>query len=29
MHKLVLAVYSLAKHRKPFVAQLPTAETTT
>ncbi len=29
MHKLLLAVYSVAKHRRPFVAQLPTAETTT
>ena len=29
MHKLLLAVYSVAKHRRPFVAQLLTAETTT
>jgi transposase len=29
MHKLLFAVYSVAKHRRPFVAQLPTAETTT
>lgn len=29
MHKLLLAVYSLAKHRRPFVARLTTAETTT
>jgi transposase len=28
MHKLLLAVYSVAKHRRPFVAQLTTAETT-
>ena len=28
MHKLLLAVYSVAKHRRPFVAQLATAETT-
>jgi transposase len=28
MHKLLLAVYSVAKHRRPFVAQLPIAETT-
>ena len=27
MHKLLLAIYSVAKHRRPFVAQLPTAET--
>ena len=29
MHKLLFAVYSVAKHRRPFVAQLPTAQTTT
>ena len=29
MHKLLLAVYSVAKHRRPFVAQLTPAETTT
>jgi transposase len=28
MHKLLFAVYSVAKHRRPFVAQLPIAETT-
>ncbi|MGH8581907.1 MAG: IS110 family transposase [Gammaproteobacteria bacterium] len=28
MHKLLLAVYSVAKHRRPFVAQLTTAEAT-
>ena len=28
MHKLLLAVYSVAKHRRPFVAHLATAETT-
>lgn len=28
MHKLLLAVYSVAKHRRPFVAQLTTAQTT-
>jgi len=28
MHKLLFAVYSVAKHRRPFVAQLATAETT-
>ena len=28
MRKLLLAVYSVAKHRRPFVAQLPIAETT-
>ena len=27
MHKLLFAVYSVAKHRRPFVAQLATAET--
>jgi len=27
MHKLLLAIYSVAKHRKPFVPQLATAET--
>jgi transposase len=29
MHKLLLAVYSVAKHRRPFVAHLAIAETTT
>lgn len=29
MHKLLLAVYSVAKHRRPFLAQLNTAQTTT
>jgi len=28
MHKLLFAVYSVAKHRRPFVARLATAETT-
>jgi transposase len=28
MHKLLLAVYSVAKHRRPFVPQLTTAEAT-
>ena len=28
MHKLLFAVYSVAKHRQPFVAQLTTAQTT-
>jgi transposase len=28
MRKLLLAVYSVAKNRRPFVAQLPIAETT-
>jgi hypothetical protein len=23
MHKLLFAIYAVAKHRKPFVAQLP------
>ncbi len=27
MHKLLLAIYSVAKHRKPFVPQLAAAET--
>jgi transposase len=29
MHKLLLAIYSVAKHRRPFVAQLPTPTTAT
>jgi hypothetical protein len=28
MHKLLLAVYSVAKHRRPLVPQLATAEAT-
>lgn len=28
MHKLLLAIYSVAKHRRPFVAHLATAEAT-
>jgi hypothetical protein len=28
MHKLLLAVYSVAKHRRPFVSQLATDEAT-
>jgi hypothetical protein len=28
MHKLLFAVYSVAKHRRPFVAQPTTAEAT-
>ncbi len=28
MRKLLAAIYSVAKHRKPFVSKLPAAEAT-